>query len=100
MNRGSTLNHDVYTLGNFGSNNGVGGDLQELTIFNTNPANNATINFGSGAYLIDVPAHTGGNYTFNDTAPNGAGLTGLTFASTSGQWAILEGAKRTIRSRL
>ena len=70
VDRGATFNADVYTLGNFGTDNGyfsnVGGNptaipvalSQDFSIFNTNPnANNtATINFGSGAYNIFDPA--------------------------------------------
>ena len=92
MNRGDTQNADVYTLGNFGTNNGVAALSQTLTIENTNSANIATVNFGSGAYDIFVPTHGAGAYAFNETAPNGAGLAGLTSTSTTGQWADIRGA--------
>ena len=61
---------------------------QQLTITNTNPANVATINFGSGAYTITDPgAH--GVYNYVNTAANGAGLaSGL---PTLQQWGIING---------
>jgi hypothetical protein len=81
-------NADVYTLGNFGTNNGAPTTEQQLTITNGNAANVATINFGSGAYMITDPgAH--GVYNYVNTAANGAGLaSGL---PTLQQWGIING---------
>ena len=95
VNRGATFNADVYTLGNFGTDNGyftgVSGNTtaQAFTITNTNPLNVATINFGSGAYnIFDPGAH--GNFAYVNTAPNGAGLvSGLSATPNLAQWGAI-----------
>ncbi len=89
VNRGDAAPADVYTLGNFGTNNLVGADSQALTIEGAGGASTATINFGSGAYNISVPTHAGGAYSFVDTAPNGAGLANSNSVAT---WAQIVGA--------
>jgi hypothetical protein len=86
VNRLMTDNADVYTLGNFGTYVGVPTAEQQLTIENDNPANTATINFGSGAYLITDALHPAGTHSYVQTAANGAGLAHL---STASQWAII-----------
>ena len=85
VNRLNTNNADVYTLGNFGTNLGTPATEQQLTIENTNPANTATIKFGSGAYIIADELHPAGTHSYVQTAANGAGLANL---STASQWAI------------
>ena len=92
VDRGSGVNNDVFSLGNFGSNNLVGGDFQELIITNGNANNTDTINFGSGAYQIFDAPHAGtiNPHTYVNTAPNGAGLaSGLPGAE---QWADIHNA--------
>ena len=86
VNRLATNNADVYTLGNFGTNVGVSTTEQQLEIQNTNPANTATINFGSGAYIINDELHPAGTHSYVQTAANGAGLANL---STASQWAVI-----------
>ena len=83
-------NAGVFTLGNFGTDNQATTTEQQLTITNGNPANVATINFGSGAYLIaDAAPH--GVYNYVNTAANGAGLaSGL---PTLQQWADISNAQ-------
>jgi len=66
----------------------VGADSQALTIEGAGGASTATINFGSGAYNISVPTHTGGAYSFVDTAPNGAGLAN---SNSVAAWAQIVG---------
>ena len=87
VNRLSTNNADVFTLGNFGTNLGAPTTEQHLTIDNGNPANTGTINFGSGAYLITDAPHPAGTHSYVQTAANGAGLANL---STASQWAIID----------
>jgi hypothetical protein len=77
---------NVYTLGNFGTNNGVFVDAQRLVIFNDASNNTGTINFGSGAYIITDAAHPAGSHGYVQTAANGAGLANL---DTAAQWAII-----------
>jgi hypothetical protein len=92
VDRGSGVNNDVFSLGNFGSNNLVAGDFQELIITNGNANNTDTINFGSGAYQIFDAPHAGtiNPHTYVNTAPNGAGLaSGLPGAE---QWADIHNA--------
>ena len=86
VNRLNTNNADVYTLGNFGTNVGSPTTEQQLTIQNGNPANTATINFGSGAYIISDELHPAGTHSYVQTAANGAGLANQ---STASQWAII-----------
>ena len=76
VDRGSGVNNDVFTLGNFGTNNLVAANSQELIITNGNANNTDTINFGSGAYQIFDAPHAGTNnpHAYVNTAPNGAGL--------------------------
>jgi hypothetical protein len=99
VDRGSTLNNDIYTLGNFGTDNGYfSGDFfthtQTFQIDNGIGANVATINFGSGAYIIGDPI-THGTFNYVQTAANGAGLvSGLSATPTPlAQWAVIFNAK-------
>jgi hypothetical protein len=80
---------DVYTLGNFGSDNGFfstnnSGLVQKLQISALNPG--GTINFGSGAYIIDGAEHSDVSHNYVETAANGMGLANL---NTGAQWAII-----------
>ena len=87
--RHATTNNDVYTLGNFGTDNTSPGQFQELTVqYNSVPRpNTITINFGSGAYQFfdnsGIPEPT---HSFVNTAPNGAGLANVNTVQT---WADL-----------
>ena len=91
VNRGSGVNNDVFTLGNFGSNLLTGGENQTLTIENGNINNAGTINFGSGAYFINDAVHSNlHSHSYVNTAPNGAGLaSGFPGAE---QWAAISNA--------
>ena len=90
--RGSGVNADAFTLGNFGTDNAGATPFttsQHLTMFNGNAANTATISFGSGAYDITDPgAH--GVFAYVNTAANGAGL--IAGFPTHQQWADIAGA--------
>jgi hypothetical protein len=92
VDRGATLNNDIYTLGNFGTDNGYftsnEDNSQEFQVDNTNPGNVGTINFGSGAYEITIPS-THGTWNYVQTAANGTGLiSGLSATPTMlAQWA-------------
>ena len=82
---------DVFTLGNFGTDNGffsngnANGLFQQLEIGSHNPD---TINFGSGAYVITTNADNIGatSHNYVQTTANGAGLANL---NTGAQWAII-----------
>jgi hypothetical protein len=85
VNRGATVNADVYTLGNFGTDINTAGKFQMLTISDAAATNVDTINFGSGAYEItDAPHAITHNYV--NTAANGGGLANL---NTASQWALI-----------
>jgi len=88
-----TVNNDVYTLGNFGTDLLTAGKFQTLTIENVNPNNTATIHFGSGADFINVPGHIGGNYAFVNDTPVGLGLDTLgnlpNAPTGAAQWALI-----------
>ena len=93
--RGATNDLDVYTLGNFGTDNGFFGSnnlgaFQKLVIDNDAADSTATINFGSGAYLIGLTPHPVGSYSYVQTAANGAGLANLNTGAA--QWAIINNA--------
>jgi hypothetical protein len=86
VNRGATVNADVYTLGNFGTDIDTAGKFQMLTISDAAATNVDTINFGSGAYIIVDAIHAAGTgHSYVDTAPNGAGLVNLSAGPE--QWA-------------
>jgi hypothetical protein len=97
IDRGSGVNNDVFTLGNFGTNNTQGGGTnatqQQLSIFNTNVNNTDTIRFGSGAYDIFDAAHgaTINPHHYVNTAPDGAGL--ISGFPTTSQWAEIHNAR-------
>jgi len=95
VDRGNTANNDVFTLGNFGTDLLTAGRFQTLTIDNANANNAGTVNFGSGAYDINVPTHTGGNWAFVNTAPVGLGLNSLgslpNAPTGEAQWALIAG---------
>ena len=81
---------DVFTLGNFGTDNGFFSNgneslFQQLEIGSNNPD---TINFGSGAYGITTNADNIGasSHNYVQTTANGAGLADL---NTGAQWAII-----------
>jgi hypothetical protein len=88
--------NDVYTLGNFGTDNGFFGSVnnalvQQLGIGNGNSDNTFTFNFGSGAYIFTSLAANPGaaSHNYIQTAANGAGLANL---NTGAQWAIINNA--------
>ena len=92
----TTAYTDVYTLGNFGTDNGffgngnVNGLFQQLEIDNENADNTDTFNFGSGAYIIIMNAAIpGASHNYVQTAANGAGLANL---NTGAQWAKINNA--------
>jgi hypothetical protein len=89
--RPSANNNDVYTLGNFGSDNGFFGNgkgqFQQLQIDNGAADNTDIINFGSGAYIITDAPHPGASHNYVQTAANGSGLANLD--DDAAQWAII-----------
>src|SRR5262249_54958391 len=87
VNRGATVNADVYTLGNFGTDINTAGKFQMLTISDAAATNVDTIKFGSGAYQITYAPHMiTAHHSYVNTAPNGAGLANL---NASSQWALI-----------
>jgi hypothetical protein len=92
VNRLSTNNPDIYTLGNFGTNVAVSTAEQQLEIQNGNPANTDTINFGSGAYAITDAVHVApASHSYVNTAANGAGLIAANIP-TQQPWAEIANA--------
>src|SRR5262249_9796760 len=84
----TSTNADTYSLSNFGTNI-AGGTLttfQHLDVSLAVLAQN-TINFGSGAYVINDNGHTRNAYV--NTAANGAGLPNVN--AFEEQWALITG---------
>jgi hypothetical protein len=84
--RGGGSYADVYTLGNYGTDNGFFGtqniDLVQMLEI-SGGAGNDTINFGSGAYIIEDAFPSAASRNYIQTAANGAGLANLNIGA---QW--------------
>jgi hypothetical protein len=97
VNRGSSVNNDVFTLGNFGTDATTtstnDATQQELTILNINNNNTDSIFFGSGAYEIEDAKHdnTKNPHHYINTAPDGAGL--ISGFPALEQWAHIQFAR-------
>ena len=85
VNRGTTNNLDVFTLSNFGTDLGNdNGASQTFTVTDDLPNYIDTINFGSGAYLINDTDHPDVSHSYVQTAANGIAIGNFQFQQ---QWA-------------